>query len=154
MYSSLEKDLTAFSFLYSNCRLIDPQTQVTRTSVSIISIYCHMKIVTITWKCWALVASLGNHKYWLVLALSNLFSQFELASVTQFAAHQDNKRLIGFVVCVCEDPGEDSTSAYVFESNTEGEKVWRQLCLFFVHKQRMLSLWPSTTNPSRNVGCW
>ncbi|KAJ6658898.1 hypothetical protein lerEdw1_019534 [Lerista edwardsae] len=64
----------------NDLKLIDPQTQVTRTS-------------------------------------------FELASVTQFAAHQDNKRLIGFVVCVSEDPGEDSTSAYVFESNTEGEKI-------------------------------
>ncbi|XP_015283049.1 PREDICTED: DCC-interacting protein 13-beta isoform X2 [Gekko japonicus] len=61
-------------------KLIDPQTQVTRTS-------------------------------------------FELASVTQFAAHQDNKRLLGFVVCDAESPGEDSKSAYVFESNTEGEKI-------------------------------
>ncbi|XP_066489962.1 DCC-interacting protein 13-beta isoform X2 [Tiliqua scincoides] len=64
----------------NDLKLIDPQTQVTRTS-------------------------------------------FELASVTQFAAHQDNKRLIGFVVCDSETPGEDSFSAYVFESNTEGEKI-------------------------------
>ncbi|KAF7240668.1 DCC-interacting protein 13-beta [Varanus komodoensis] len=64
----------------NDLKLIDPQTQVTRTS-------------------------------------------FELANVTQFAAHQENKRLIGFVVCVSESPGEDSMSAYVFESNTEGEKV-------------------------------
>uniref|UniRef100_A0A8D0CAZ2 DCC-interacting protein 13-beta n=1 Tax=Salvator merianae TaxID=96440 RepID=A0A8D0CAZ2_SALMN len=64
----------------SDLKLIDPQTQVTRTS-------------------------------------------FELASVTQFAAHQENKRLIGFVVCTSESPGEDSMSAYVFESNTEGEKI-------------------------------
>lgn len=64
----------------NDLKLIDPQTQVTRTS-------------------------------------------FELASVTQFAAHQDNKRLIGFVVCDSESPGEDSMSAYVFESNTEGEKI-------------------------------
>ncbi|KAL8222026.1 UNVERIFIED_CONTAM: DCC-interacting protein 13-beta [Gekko kuhli] len=61
-------------------KLIDPQTQVTRTS-------------------------------------------FELASVTQFAAHQDNKRLLGFVVCDAESLGENSKSAYVFESNTEGEKI-------------------------------
>nr|XP_056703524.1 DCC-interacting protein 13-beta [Euleptes europaea] len=61
-------------------KLIDPQTQVTRTS-------------------------------------------FELASVTQFAAHQDNKRLLGFVVCDAESPGENSKSAYVFESNTEAEKI-------------------------------
>uniref|UniRef100_A0A8B9PYU4 Adaptor protein, phosphotyrosine interacting with PH domain and leucine zipper 2 n=1 Tax=Apteryx owenii TaxID=8824 RepID=A0A8B9PYU4_APTOW len=63
-----------------NLRLIDPQTQVTRTS-------------------------------------------FELASVTQFAAHQDNKRLIGFVVHLSETLGEESMSAYIFESNTEGEKI-------------------------------
>ncbi|PKU37241.1 hypothetical protein llap_12455 [Limosa lapponica baueri] len=63
-----------------NLRLIDPQTQVTRTS-------------------------------------------FELATVTQFAAHQDNRRLIGFVVHLNETPGEESMSAYVFESNTEGEKI-------------------------------
>lgn len=49
--------------------------------------------------------------------------QFELATVTQFAAHQDNKRLIGFVVHLRETPGEESMSAYVFESNTEGEKI-------------------------------
>ncbi|XP_043375508.1 DCC-interacting protein 13-beta isoform X6 [Dermochelys coriacea] len=61
-------------------RLIDPQTQVTRTT-------------------------------------------FELASVTQFAAHQDNKRLIGFVVRVTESLGEESMSANIFESNTEGEKI-------------------------------
>ncbi|XP_074681987.1 DCC-interacting protein 13-beta isoform X2 [Strix aluco] len=63
-----------------NLRLIDPQTQVTRTS-------------------------------------------FELATVTQFAAHRDNRRLIGFVVHLSEALGEESMSAYVFESNTEGEKI-------------------------------
>lgn len=50
-------------------------------------------------------------------------ASFELATVTQFAAHQDNKRLIGFVVHLRETPGEESMSAYVFESNTEGEKI-------------------------------
>ncbi|XP_060632898.2 DCC-interacting protein 13-beta isoform X2 [Anolis sagrei] len=50
-------------------------------------------------------------------------ANFDLANVTQFAAHQENKRLIGFVVCVSESPGEDSMSSYVFESNTEGEKI-------------------------------
>ncbi|POI33802.1 hypothetical protein CIB84_002446, partial [Bambusicola thoracicus] len=50
-------------------------------------------------------------------------ASFELATVTQFAAHQDNKRLIGFVVHLHETPGEESMSAYVFESNTEGEKI-------------------------------
>lgn len=43
--------------------------------------------------------------------------------MTQFAAHQDNRRLIGFVVHLSEPLGEESMSAYVFESNTEGEKV-------------------------------
>lgn len=45
--------------------------------------------------------------------------------MTQFAAHKENKRLFGFVVCVSELSGEDGMSAYVFESNTEGEKVWK-----------------------------
>ncbi|XP_059702214.1 DCC-interacting protein 13-beta isoform X3 [Haemorhous mexicanus] len=63
-----------------NLRLIDPQTQVTRTS-------------------------------------------FELTTVTQFAAHQENRRLIGFVIHLSETLGEESMSAYVFESNTEGEKI-------------------------------
>ncbi|KAJ7414789.1 DCC-interacting protein 13-beta [Willisornis vidua] len=63
-----------------NLRLIDPQTQVTRTS-------------------------------------------FELATVTQFAAHQENRRLIGIVVRLTEPLGEESMSAYIFESNTEGEKI-------------------------------
>lgn len=49
--------------------------------------------------------------------------------MTQFAAHQDNRRLIGFVVHLSETPGEDSLSAYVFESNTEGEKV----CVTFIN---------------------
>ncbi|KAL7982342.1 hypothetical protein Chor_009940 [Crotalus horridus] len=50
-------------------------------------------------------------------------SNFELANVTQFAAHKENKRLFGFVVCASELPGEEGMSAYVFESNTEGEKI-------------------------------
>lgn len=48
--------------------------------------------------------------------------------MTQFAAHKENKRLFGFVVCASELPGEEGMSAYVFESNTEGEKVWKALC--------------------------
>ncbi|KFP80087.1 DCC-interacting protein 13-beta, partial [Acanthisitta chloris] len=49
--------------------------------------------------------------------------QFELPTVTQFAAHQENRRLIGFVVRLTEALGEETMSAYVFESNTEGEKI-------------------------------
>ncbi|XP_069048749.1 DCC-interacting protein 13-beta isoform X2 [Lepisosteus oculatus] len=50
---------------------------------------------------------------------------FQLQDVTQFAAHQENGRLMGFVV---EGPGagedsEPTLSAFVFESNTEGEKI-------------------------------
>jgi len=52
-----------------------------------------------------------------------ILSQFELATVTQFAAHQENRRLVGFVVHLSEPLGEESMSAYIFESNTEGEKV-------------------------------
>ncbi|XP_063303295.1 DCC-interacting protein 13-beta [Pelobates fuscus] len=48
---------------------------------------------------------------------------FDLENITQFAAHQENKRLFGFVVCVPEASGEDSLSAYVLECNTEGEKI-------------------------------
>ncbi|XP_056137793.1 DCC-interacting protein 13-beta isoform X2 [Lampris incognitus] len=70
----------------SSClRLIDPQTQVTRTS-------------------------------------------FQLGEVCQFAAHQENGRLMGFVVeerdwSEGDEEGEPSFSAFVFESNTEGEKI-------------------------------
>lgn len=56
------------------------------------------------------------------------FFQFELTSVTQFAAHQENKRLVGFVVRVPESTGGESLSTYIFESNSEGEKV-----LFFFY---------------------
>uniref|UniRef100_A0A8C2JHZ9 Adaptor protein, phosphotyrosine interaction, PH domain and leucine zipper containing 2 n=1 Tax=Cyprinus carpio TaxID=7962 RepID=A0A8C2JHZ9_CYPCA len=71
----------------SSCiRLIDPQTQVTKISVS-----------------------------------------FQLKDVTQFAAHQENSRLMGFVLQGSDwsDGGEDqpSFSVFVFESNTEGEKI-------------------------------
>uniref|UniRef100_A0A8C5MQU3 DCC-interacting protein 13-beta n=1 Tax=Leptobrachium leishanense TaxID=445787 RepID=A0A8C5MQU3_9ANUR len=48
---------------------------------------------------------------------------FDLENITQFAAHQDNKRLFGFVVSVPEASGEESLSAYVLECNTEGEKI-------------------------------
>lgn len=46
----------------------------------------------------------------------------------QFAAHQENGRLMGFVVesrdwSDGDEEGEPSFSAFVFESNTEGEKV-------------------------------
>ncbi|XP_069486046.1 DCC-interacting protein 13-beta isoform X2 [Ambystoma mexicanum] len=49
---------------------------------------------------------------------------FELEHITQFTAHQDNRRLIGFVVRVPESFEEEkSFSAYVLESNTDGEKI-------------------------------
>ncbi|KAM3674022.1 DCC-interacting protein 13-beta [Ammospiza maritima maritima] len=50
-------------------------------------------------------------------------ASFELTTVTQFAAHQENGRLIGFVIHLSDTLGEESMSAYVFESNTEGEKI-------------------------------
>uniref|UniRef100_A0A3P9MIL6 Adaptor protein, phosphotyrosine interaction, PH domain and leucine zipper containing 2 n=1 Tax=Oryzias latipes TaxID=8090 RepID=A0A3P9MIL6_ORYLA len=53
---------------------------------------------------------------------------FQLEEVCQFAAHQENGRLMGFVVEGIDwsdgnGEGEPSFSAFVFESNTEGEKV-------------------------------
>ncbi|KAM9854529.1 DCC-interacting protein 13-beta [Aulostomus maculatus] len=53
---------------------------------------------------------------------------FQLGEVCQFAAHQENGRLMGFVVegrdwSEGEEEGEPSFSAFVFESNTEGEKI-------------------------------
>ncbi|XP_041693091.1 DCC-interacting protein 13-beta isoform X1 [Coregonus clupeaformis] len=53
---------------------------------------------------------------------------FQLQEVTQFAAHQENGRLMGFVVegrdwSEGSEEGEPSFSAFVFESNTEGEKI-------------------------------
>ncbi|XP_069019376.1 DCC-interacting protein 13-beta isoform X1 [Embiotoca jacksoni] len=53
---------------------------------------------------------------------------FHLGDVCQFAAHQENGRLMGFVVegrdwSDGDEEGEPSFSAFVFESNTEGEKI-------------------------------
>ncbi|KAI1883365.1 hypothetical protein AGOR_G00230670 [Albula goreensis] len=53
---------------------------------------------------------------------------FQLQDVTHFAAHQENGRLMGFMVegrdwGQEEDEGQPSFSAYIFESNTEGEKI-------------------------------
>uniref|UniRef100_A0A671YPQ6 Adaptor protein, phosphotyrosine interacting with PH domain and leucine zipper 2 n=1 Tax=Sparus aurata TaxID=8175 RepID=A0A671YPQ6_SPAAU len=53
---------------------------------------------------------------------------FQLREVCQFAAHQENGRLMGFVVegrdwSDGDEEGEPSFSAFVFESNTEGEKI-------------------------------
>ncbi|XP_073756460.1 DCC-interacting protein 13-beta isoform X1 [Callorhinus ursinus] len=50
-------------------------------------------------------------------------ANFELTSITQFAAHQENKRLVGFVVRTSESTGGEALSTYVFESNSEGEKI-------------------------------
>ncbi|XP_051979425.1 DCC-interacting protein 13-beta-like [Xyrauchen texanus] len=46
---------------------------------------------------------------------------FQLKDVSQFAAHQENSRLMGFVLEGRD--GEPSFSVFVFESNTEGEKI-------------------------------
>uniref|UniRef100_A0A8D3CK02 DCC-interacting protein 13-beta n=1 Tax=Scophthalmus maximus TaxID=52904 RepID=A0A8D3CK02_SCOMX len=53
---------------------------------------------------------------------------FQLGEVCQFAAHQENGRLMGFLVegrdwSDGDEEGEPSFSAFVFESNTEGEKI-------------------------------
>uniref|UniRef100_UPI0037E74A01 DCC-interacting protein 13-beta n=1 Tax=Semicossyphus pulcher TaxID=241346 RepID=UPI0037E74A01 len=53
---------------------------------------------------------------------------FQLGEVSQFAAHQENGRLMGFVVegrdwSDGDEEGDPSFSAFVFESNTEGEKI-------------------------------
>ncbi|MED6264696.1 DCC-interacting protein 13-beta [Characodon lateralis] len=53
---------------------------------------------------------------------------FQLKEVSQFAAHQENGRLMGFVIEGRDwsdenEEGEPSFSAFVFESNTEGEKI-------------------------------
>lgn len=60
--------------------------------------------------------------------LQKPISQFQLGEVCQFAAHQENGRLMGFVVegrdwSDGDEEGQPSFSAFVFESNTEGEKV-------------------------------
>nr|XP_057931700.1 DCC-interacting protein 13-beta [Doryrhamphus excisus] len=53
---------------------------------------------------------------------------FPLSEVCQFAAHQENSRLMGLVVEGRDwsdggEDGEPSFSTFVFESNTEGEKI-------------------------------
>ncbi|CAG08640.1 unnamed protein product, partial [Tetraodon nigroviridis] len=53
---------------------------------------------------------------------------FQLGEVCQFAAHQENTRLMGFVVedrdwSGGDEEGAPTFSAFVFESNTEGEKI-------------------------------
>ncbi|KAK2834572.1 hypothetical protein Q7C36_015273 [Tachysurus vachellii] len=54
---------------------------------------------------------------------------FQLRDVTQFAAHKENSRLMGFLVEGRdwsegeEEEGKVSFRAFVFESNTEGEKI-------------------------------
>ena len=70
-----------------------------------------------------------------VFILSSFFPlhQFQLKDVTQFAAHQENSRLMGFGVegrdwSEGAEEGQPSFSAFIFESNTEGEKVALQFC--------------------------
>uniref|UniRef100_A0A8C9R4U1 Adaptor protein, phosphotyrosine interacting with PH domain and leucine zipper 2 n=1 Tax=Scleropages formosus TaxID=113540 RepID=A0A8C9R4U1_SCLFO len=70
---------------------------------------------------------------------------FQLQDVTQFAAHQENGRLVGFVVegrDWGEEQGEPTYSAFVFESNTEGEKVpfpWRLPVISLNHDPEALA---------------
>ncbi|CAB1331499.1 unnamed protein product [Coregonus sp. 'balchen'] len=69
----------------------------------------------------------SNGRPMIVLREFNL-ATFQLQEVTQFAAHQENGRLMGFVVegrdwSEGDEEGEPSFSAFVFESNTEGEKI-------------------------------
>lgn len=73
-----------------------------------------------------------------IILIPFFFFQFELTSVTQFAAHQENKRLVGFVVRIPESTGGESLSAYVFESNSEGEKVF--FILFFILRFHCISV--------------
>uniref|UniRef100_A0A8C7MRE2 DCC-interacting protein 13-beta n=1 Tax=Oncorhynchus kisutch TaxID=8019 RepID=A0A8C7MRE2_ONCKI len=72
---------------------------------------------------------------------------FQLQEVTQFAAHQENGRLMGFVVegrdwSEGTEEGEPSFSAFVFESNTEGEKVGiiKHIHVISMHLNLSLSL--------------
>uniref|UniRef100_A0A3Q3QRN8 DCC-interacting protein 13-beta n=1 Tax=Monopterus albus TaxID=43700 RepID=A0A3Q3QRN8_MONAL len=53
---------------------------------------------------------------------------FHIGELCQFAAHQENGRLMGFVVegrdwSDGNEEGQPSFSAFIFESNTEGEKI-------------------------------
>ncbi|KAJ8250006.1 hypothetical protein COCON_G00232220 [Conger conger] len=48
---------------------------------------------------------------------------FRLRDVRQFAAHQENGRLMGVVVEGHEEEGPSTFTAFVFESDTEGEKI-------------------------------
>lgn len=113
--------ITVFLFYYKGLfcfddRLIDPQTQVTRISVSITK-YLVSRVSCFIYLFYSNspVATLG-------------ISQFQLGEVCQFVAHQENGRLMGFVVeskdwSDGDEEGESSFSAFIFESNTEGEKV-------------------------------
>lgn len=93
-------------------RLIDPKTQVTKINVS----------VDVLIRLRSLKPDMDGRSISVVCVC-----QFQLEDVTQFAAHQENSRLMGFVLQGSDwsDGGEDqpSFSVFVFESNTEGEKV-------------------------------
>ncbi len=93
-------------------RLIDPQTQVTKISVS----------VDVLLSLRSLKPDMDSRSISVVCVC-----QFQLKDVTQFAAHQENSRLMGFVLQGSDwsdgDEDQPSFSVFVFESNTEGEKV-------------------------------
>lgn len=99
--------------------MIDPQTQVTRISVS----FTDTSVIFIVNNIHKLKVKKFSHVH-----RNTHLSQFQLRDVCQFAAHQENTRLMGFVVegrdwSDGDEEGEPSFSAFVFESNTEGEKV-------------------------------
>lgn len=105
--------------------MIDPQTQVTRLGVSSSNVcFLFFFIKGKVRECDHVQRSQQP-------AFIHWF-QFQLGEVCQFAAHQENTRLMGFVVEDRDwgDGGEEGAptfSAFVFESNTEGEKVQQMI---------------------------
>lgn len=128
---------------YLHNRLIDPQTQVTRISVSLMkdcgNIYSRTSLFYFTFQderfshvqCYSTPTTVSFFLFNFFCSrhvLQKPVSQFQLREVCQFAAHQENGRLMGFVVegrdwSDGDEEGQPSFSAFIFESNTEGEKV-------------------------------
>lgn len=100
-------------------RLIDPQTQVTRLRVTILSM---LPFLCTNFSRNPLTTSFSSSS-------SDLLLQFPLATVLQCASHQENKRLFGLILQSLGGRGDSRAVCYIFESNNDGEKVCAGVCV-------------------------
>uniref|UniRef100_A0A8C5FB73 HESX homeobox 1 n=1 Tax=Gadus morhua TaxID=8049 RepID=A0A8C5FB73_GADMO len=73
--------------------------------------------------------------------------RFPLQSVLHSASHQDNKRLLGFLLD-SKDHSGSRTVCYIFETNNDGEKVDSTIYQHKLHKEKYYRLIAASSRPA------